>query len=152
MVLLILGIVLKRRRAALYAACNNAAYSEVGKYWLRASCSSWRKHLSTIASFKSDSMMAITVGATILTLIPLFLVLGYLIHQGRRPSQWAFFTHMPAPRRREGGGHGQAIVGPQVVGTRACWGVPIGWARAFISRHIAEVSKFPTLGCAFRTC
>ena len=36
--------------------------------------------------FKSDAMMAVTVGATIVTLIPLFLVLGYLLTKGSRAS------------------------------------------------------------------
>ena len=47
--------------------------------------------------FKSDAMMAVTVGATIVTLIPLFLVLGYLLSKGVTSLNWAFFTHMPAP-------------------------------------------------------
>ncbi len=77
--------------------------------------------------FKSDSMMAITVSASILTLIPLFLVLGYLLTKGVASLNWAFFTHMPAPVGEKGGGMANAIVGTlEVVGIACLIGVPIG--------------------------
>jgi len=77
--------------------------------------------------FKSDSMMAITVAATIVTLIPLFLVLGYLLTKGVASLNWAFFTHMPAPVGEKGGGMANAIVGTlEVVGIACLMGVPIG--------------------------
>jgi len=47
--------------------------------------------------FKSDSMMAVTVGATVLTLIPLFLVLGYLLTKGVASLNWRSLR--PCPRR-----------------------------------------------------
>jgi phosphate transport system permease protein len=76
---------------------------------------------------KSDTMMAITVGATILALIPLFLVLGYLLTKGVASLNWAFFTHMPAPVGEQGGGMANAIVGTlEVVGIACLIGVPIG--------------------------
>ena len=77
--------------------------------------------------FKSDAMMAVTVGATIVTLIPLFLVLGYLLTKGVASLNWAFFTHMPAPVGEKGGGMANAIVGTfEVVGIACLIGVPIG--------------------------
>ncbi len=77
--------------------------------------------------FKSDSMMAVTVGATIVTLIPLFLVLGYLLTKGFASLNWAFFTAMPAPVGEKGGGMANAIVGTlEVVGIACLIGVPIG--------------------------
>ncbi|HEY6300200.1 MAG TPA: hypothetical protein VIW95_11215, partial [Candidatus Binatus sp.] len=77
--------------------------------------------------FKSDAMMAVTVGATIVTLIPLFLVLGYLLSKGVASLNWAFFTHMPAPVGEKGGGMANAIVGTlEVVGIACLIGVPIG--------------------------
>ena len=57
--------------------------------------------------FKSDAMMAITVGATILTLIPLFLVLGYLLTKGVASLNSAFFTAHARAGRRRGRRHGQ---------------------------------------------
>jgi phosphate transport system permease protein len=71
--------------------------------------------------------MAITVAATIVTLIPLFLVLGYLLTKGVASLNWAFFTHMPAPVGEKGGGMANAIVGTlEVVGIACLMGVPIG--------------------------
>ena len=80
-----------------------------------------------VRKFKSDTMMAITVGATVLTLIPLFLVLGYLLTKGFASLNWAFFTHIPAPVGEPGGGMANAIVGTlEVVGIACLIGVPIG--------------------------
>jgi phosphate transport system permease protein len=77
--------------------------------------------------FKSDAMMAVTVGATILTLIPLVLVLGYLLTKGVASLNWAFFTHMPAPVGEAGGGMANAIVGTlELIGLASLIGVPIG--------------------------
>ncbi len=71
--------------------------------------------------------MAVTVGATVLTLIPLFLVLGYLLTKGFASLNWAFFTAMPAPVGEKGGGMANAIVGTlEVVGIACLIGVPIG--------------------------
>src|ERR1700739_3768024 len=72
-------------------------------------------------------MMAVTVGATILTLIPLFLVLGYLLTKGFASLNWAFFTHMPAPVGEKGGGMANAIVGTlELIALASLMGVPIG--------------------------
>ncbi len=87
--------------------------------------------------FKSDFMMAVTVAATIVTLIPLFLVLGYLVFKGATSLNWAFFTHMPTPVGEKGGGMANAIVGTfEVVGIACLIGVPIGiGAGLFLAEH-----------------
>jgi phosphate transport system permease protein len=87
--------------------------------------------------FKSDFMMSVTVGATILTLIPLFLVLGYLLTKGFSSLNWAFFTHMPAPVGEPGGGMANAIVGTlEVVGIACLIGVPVGvGAGLYLASH-----------------
>src|SRR6516164_9193691 len=59
-----------------------------------------------LRKLKSDFMMTITVAATVITLIPLFLVLGYLLFKGATSLNWAFFTHA-RPGRREGWWNGQ---------------------------------------------
>jgi len=102
--------------------------------------------------FKSDAMMAVTVGATIVTLIPLFLVLGYLLTKGVTSLNWAFFTHMPAPVGEAGGGMANAIVGTlEVVGIACLIGCLSELARDFTWRQIAGANS-PT-GCDFRrTC
>jgi phosphate transport system permease protein len=89
---------------------------------------------------KSDFMMSVTVAATILTLIPLFLVLGYLLTKGFTSLNWAFFTHMPAPVGEPGGGMANAIIGTlEVVGIACLIGVPIGvGAGLYLASHRAD--------------
>jgi phosphate transport system permease protein len=89
---------------------------------------------------KSDLMMGVTVGATIITLIPLFLVLGYLLTKGASSVNWAFFTHMPTPVGEKGGGMANAIIGTlEVVGIACLIGVPIGiGAGLYLAMHRAD--------------
>jgi phosphate transport system permease protein len=76
---------------------------------------------------KSDFMVAVTVGATVLALIPLFLVFGYLVGKGASSLSWSFFTRMPASVGQAGGGMANAIVGTfELVGLACLLGVPIG--------------------------
>ena len=102
----------------------------------------------SLRKFKSDLMMAITVAATIVTLIPLFLVLGYLVFKGTTSLNWAFFTHMPTPVGEKGGGMANAIVGTlEVVGIACLIGVPVGiGAGLFLAEHrsyrIANAVRF----------
>jgi phosphate transport system permease protein len=89
--------------------------------------------------FKSDLMMAVTVSATVMTLVPLFLVLGYLFVKGAASVNWAFFTHMPKPVGETGGGMANAIVGTfETVGIACLLGVPIGiGAGLYLAEHRA---------------
>ncbi|HTT76203.1 MAG TPA: phosphate ABC transporter permease PstA [Candidatus Binataceae bacterium] len=78
---------------------------------------------------KSKLMVGLTIGATVLALIPLFLVLGYLLSKGFTSLNWNFFTKMPAPVGQAGGGMANAIVGTLwLVGIASMIGVPIGVA------------------------
>ena len=101
-----------------------------------------------LRKFKSDFMMTITVAATVITLIPLFLVLGYLLFKGATSLNWAFFTHMPAPVGEKGGGMANAIIGTfEVVGIACLIGVPIGvGAGLFLAEHrnhrLADAVRF----------
>lgn len=85
---------------------------------------------------KSKFMVGLTIGATVLALIPLFLVLGYLLSKGFTSLNWDFFTKMPAPVGQSGGGMANAIIGTfWLVGIAAIMGVPIGVASGI---YIAE--------------
>ena len=87
----------------------------------------FRESNYALRKLKSDFMMTITVAATIVTLIPLFLVLGYLIYKGASSLNWAFFTHMPTPVGEKGGGMANAIVGTfELLALAALIGVPVG--------------------------
>ena len=66
---------------------------------------------------KSNVMMGVTVAATVVTLVPLFLVLGYLLYKGASSLNLNFFIHLPRPVGESGGGMGNAILGTlQIVG------------------------------------
>ena len=62
-----------------------------------------------------------------LALAPLALILFYVISQGVRSLNVAFFTHMPAPVGETGGGMYNAIVGTLILtGLGSAFAVPIG--------------------------
>ena len=76
---------------------------------------------------KSDVMMGLTMCATAITIVPLFLILGYLVYKGASSLNVAFFIHMPTPVGEAGGGMANAIVGTIELVLLACLiGVPIG--------------------------
>ncbi len=76
---------------------------------------------------KNLLMMGLTISATVVTLTPLFLVLGYLLYKGASSVNFAFFTRLPAPVGEAGGGMANAIVGTfELVILAALIGVPIG--------------------------
>lgn len=78
-------------------------------------------------NIKSKFMVALTVAATVIALIPLFLVLGYLLTKGAASVNWDFFTKMPTPVGQAGGGMANAIIGTfELVGIAILIGVPIG--------------------------
>ncbi len=86
---------------------------------------------------KSNVMMGVTVGATVVTLVPLFLVLGYLLFKGASSLNLNFFIHLPRPVGESGGGMGNAILGTmQIVGIACLLGVPIGiGAGLYLAEH-----------------
>jgi phosphate transport system permease protein len=89
-----------------------------------ASAHSRRRFLRKL---KSNFMVGLTVLATVVALVPLFLVLGYLLSKGATSVNWNFFTRMPAPVGQAGGGMANAIVGTlELVAVAIVMGVPIG--------------------------
>jgi phosphate transport system permease protein len=86
---------------------------------------------------KSNVMMGVTVAATVVTLVPLFLVLGYLLYKGASSVNLAFFFRLPKPVGQSGGGMGNAILGTmQIVGIACLLGVPIGiGAGLYLAEH-----------------
>ena len=70
---------------------------------------------------------ALAVVSTIIVLVPLVAVLGYLIYKGASSLNWAFFTHTPVPVGETGGGMANSIVGSGVVlGIASLMGIPLG--------------------------
>jgi phosphate transport system permease protein len=68
----------------------------------------------------------ITLAALIVT-VPLFLILGTVIHRGVGQLNWTFLTHLPSGPGEEGGGMSNAIVGSlMLLGLAGLIGVPLG--------------------------
>jgi len=81
----------------------------------------WRKALSA-------AMLSLTGLCALATVSALFFILGYLIWNGGRSLNLAFFTHLPAPVGEEGGGMANAIVGTgKLLLLASLVGVPIGF-------------------------
>src|ERR1700719_4343839 len=101
----------------------------------------WRKA-------KSDLMMGVTVLATVIALMPLFIILAYLVSKGASSLNLAFFTHMPAPVGEKGGGMANAIVGTlELIGLASLIGVPLGigpglYLAAHRGSRFADAARF----------
>src|SRR3954462_4887971 len=71
--------------------------------------------------------VAFWAGAVLLALLPLALILFFVVSQGIRSLNLAFFTHLPTPVREAGGGMGNAIVGTLMLsGLAGVMAVPVG--------------------------
>lgn len=80
----------------------------------------WRKSLNVF-------MLTLTGLAALAVVSVLFLILGYLIWNGGKSLNFAFFTRLPTPVGESGGGMANAIVGSlKLLGLAALIGLPIG--------------------------
>src|SRR5271155_5554875 len=97
---------------------------------------------------KNDLMMGGTVAATVITLAPLFLILGYLLSKGFSSLNLDFFIRLPKPVGEPGGGMAHAIVGTfELIMIAGLIGVPIGMgAGLYLGEHgrqgIAPAARF----------
>ena len=77
-------------------------------------------------------MLTITGLLTLVALIPLFWIIGYVILRGGKALNLAFFTQLPRPMGMEGGGVLHAIEGTLIVTTiAALFAIPPGLLAAF---------------------
>src|SRR5271169_1017244 len=80
----------------------------------------WRKSLNVI-------MLSLTGVAALAVVSILFMILGYLIYNGGKSLNWAFFTQLPKPVGETGGGMANAIVGSlKLLLLAAAIGLPVG--------------------------
>ncbi len=80
----------------------------------------WRKSLNAV-------MLTLTGVAAFSVVSVLFLILGYLIYNGGKSLNWAFFTQLPKPVGETGGGMANAIVGSlKLLLLAAVLGLPVG--------------------------
>lgn len=72
-------------------------------------------------------MLSLTGLCTLMVVSVLFFILGYLIWNGARSLNLAFFTHLPMPVGMQGGGMANAIVGSgKLLLLASLIGIPIG--------------------------
>jgi phosphate transport system permease protein len=98
----------------------------------------WRKSLNAI-------MLSLTALCALVTVSVLVFILGYLVWNGARSLNWAFFTQLPKPVGEAGGGMANAIVGSaKLILLAALFGVPVGFLGGV---YLAEFGgrKFPFL-------
>ena len=101
----------------------------------------------TYRKIVNNVMLTLTGLCTLLTVSILFLILGYLVYNGGKSLDWAFFTKLPLPPGEDGGGMANAIVGSaEMVGLAALIGLPIGFMGGI---YLAEFSG-KTMGFAIR--
>jgi phosphate transport system permease protein len=87
---------------------------------------------------RRNRVMTFVLGACqFLTVLPLFLILGYIAVKGAGAVDWNFFTELPKPRGELGGGLKHAIVGSLVmVALASLMAVPVGiFAAVFLAEY-----------------
>jgi phosphate transport system permease protein len=95
-------------------------------------------------SFVNHLVTGLAVGSTVVVLVPLVAILGYLLYKGTSSLNLAFFTHIPAPVGEPGGGMANSIVGSAVVLVLASLvGVPVGIGAGV---YLAEYGRGNVLG------
>lgn len=91
---------------------------------------------------------AVSVISTILVLVPLVAILGYLMYKGASSLNLAFFTRIPVPVGETGGGMANAIAGSAVIlGLASLIGVPLGIGAGV---YLAEYAHGSWLGAGVR--
>jgi len=67
------------------------------------------------------------LAASIIIIVPLLAIFGYLLMKGIGSINWAFLTQTPKPVGEPGGGMGNAIVGSAIIlGLSSLVGIPLG--------------------------
>lgn len=80
---------------------------------------------------------------TIMAIVPLFIILGYLLTKGISSLRLQVFTELPPPPLVDGGGFGNAILGTIImVGIGALISIPIGIMAAIYLSEFSKGSQF----------
>jgi phosphate transport system permease protein len=81
-------------------------------------------------------MLSVTGVLTLMALIPLFWIIGYVLYKGGTYISFSFFTQLPRPLGIEGGGVLNAIEGTLVISALACvFAIPPGVLAAFYAER-----------------
>jgi phosphate transport system permease protein len=85
------------------------------------------KSRSELRAWTDNAVTALSILATVVVIIPLLAIFGYLIYKGASSLNLAFFTQIPKPVGESGGGMANAIVGSAILLLEAsAIGIPIG--------------------------
>jgi len=81
----------------------------------------------------------------VLTVVPLFLILGYIIYRGAPEVTGDLFTQRPVPQGQTGGGLGHAMLGSLImVGIASVFAVPIGiMAAVYLNEYRTQTLTRP---------
>jgi phosphate transport system permease protein len=96
-------------------------------------------------NFVNAAMFGLTAACALATVCVLFWILGFLVWNGGKSLNLAFFTQVPKPPGEMGGGMANAIVGSaQIVLIASLMGIPIGFLGGI---YLAEFGRgtFPFL-------
>ncbi len=100
-----------------------------------------RTALLTLVALAAASVVVATLGVLgtclVVTCVPLFLILGFILYRGLDALDWAFFTQLPRPMGETGGGLANALVGSlTLVGLATLLALPIGLlAAVFLAEY-----------------
>ena len=88
---------------------------------------------------KNKAFKGIIIGGTIISTLPLLLILFYIFKQGITAINWDFFTNLPKPVGETGGGVSNALVGSILILLVSCvLAIPVG---IVIGIYLSEVAK-----------
>src|ERR1700739_4153846 len=98
--------------------------------------------------FVSNFMLTMTGVCAFISVAVLFFILGYLLFNGGKSINWAFFTQLPKPVGEAGGGMANAIVGSaKLLLAASLLGVPVGflggiYLAEFSGHKVASVVRY----------
>ena len=110
--------------------------------------SRWIRFNSVRRTVVSHLITVLAALSTVVVIVPLVAILGYLLYMGASSLNLAFFTHIPAPIGERGGGMANAMVGSGIVlALASSMGIPVGIAAGV---YLAEFGRGKTLAMAVR--
>jgi phosphate transport system permease protein len=106
------------------------------------------KFITLRRSAANHLVTGLAIISTVVVLVPLAAILGYLLYKGASSLNLAFFTHVPVPVGEPGGGMANAIVGSGVIlGLASLLGIPFGIGAGV---YLAEYARGTWLGAGVR--
>lgn len=140
LVLLVVTVIVNSLARLLIWQVNREPASVTGQGPWRPRPAWLRQAMAKLPAKTVDRVMTYVLAAClVITLAPLFLILGYITYQGIGALSWDFFTNLPAPRGEAGGGLAHAIVGSaMLVGLATLFAVPLS---LLVAIFLAEYHK-----------